>query len=284
MNSGDPTGTDWTEREIDLIVADYFDMLRLELLRQPYVKAHRNRALQDLIGRSKGSIEFKHQNISAVLQVLGEPWIAGYKPRANFQRALVDGVERYLDRPNALVRDAEAEKRVLEVAAESELYIEPPPVVTLDTVTDAGSEAINRLIRKFDAATRDARNRQLGHSGEERILRNEHARLIGAGREDLARKVRWVSEEDGDGAGYDILSFDADTKCERLLEVKTTKGGQKTPFYLTENERLLSTERPNEFRLVRLYDFARTPRVFELAPPLEESVMLRPTTYRASFN
>lgn len=24
-----PTGTDWTEREIDLIVADYFDMLAL---------------------------------------------------------------------------------------------------------------------------------------------------------------------------------------------------------------------------------------------------------------
>jgi hypothetical protein len=43
-------------------------MLTLELSRQPYVKSHRNSALQDLTGRSHGSIEYKHQNISAVLQ------------------------------------------------------------------------------------------------------------------------------------------------------------------------------------------------------------------------
>ena len=52
MSESDPTGTDWTDKEIDLIVADYFDMLRREILREPYVKAHRNAALQELTGRS----------------------------------------------------------------------------------------------------------------------------------------------------------------------------------------------------------------------------------------
>lgn len=97
MNNADPTGTPWSDREIDLIVADYFDMLKLELSRQTYVKSHRNAALQELIGRSHGSIEYKHQNISAVLQQLGRPWITGYKPAANFQNALIDGIERFFE-------------------------------------------------------------------------------------------------------------------------------------------------------------------------------------------
>ena len=33
---------DWTDAENDLIVADYLDMLRLELSDQSYIKAHRN--------------------------------------------------------------------------------------------------------------------------------------------------------------------------------------------------------------------------------------------------
>jgi hypothetical protein len=138
------------------------------------------------------------------------------------------------------------------------------------------------LVRKFDPAARDARNRDLGRRGEERVVFSERARLSELGRDDLARKVRWVSEEDGDGAGFDILSFDGRGR-ERLLEVKTTTGHQTTPFFLTENERLLSIERPEAFRLVRLYDFVRTPKAFELVPPLEDSVMLRPVNYRAEF-
>jgi hypothetical protein len=35
----------------------------------------------------------------------------------------------------------------------------------------------------------------------------ERQRLMGEERPDLARKVRWVAEEDGDGAGYGIHSF-----------------------------------------------------------------------------
>src|SRR5690606_23368079 len=78
------TGTHWSDSEIDLIVADYFDMLALEQAGSPYNKAEHNRALQHLTGRSPGSIEFKHQNISAVLVRLGLPRIEGYKPMPNF--------------------------------------------------------------------------------------------------------------------------------------------------------------------------------------------------------
>lgn len=60
-------GNAWSDREIDLIVTDYFAMLAADLAGQSYSKIEHNRALQRLTGRSKGSVEFKHQNISAVL-------------------------------------------------------------------------------------------------------------------------------------------------------------------------------------------------------------------------
>jgi hypothetical protein len=63
----------WTRDEVELIVADYFAMLQAELSGQPVNKAERNRRLQQQIHRSKGSIEFKHANISAVLLHLGDP-------------------------------------------------------------------------------------------------------------------------------------------------------------------------------------------------------------------
>jgi hypothetical protein len=274
----DPAGTDWSEREIDLIVADYFEMLQFERAGTPYVKAERNRALQELTRRSRGSIEFKHQNISAVLHELGMDWIPGYKPMANYQAALINGIERYLDyRSDILIAPLPSMNAGL--AEDAALFFEMPPIPIASPTSDA---PLTRLVRKFDAAARDARNRALGKRGEERAFFSEQTRLKAEGRSDLARKVRWISQEDGDGAGYDILSFDA-AGAERLIEVKTTVGSHTTPFFLSENERLLSTERPKEFRLLRLYEFNREPKAFELVPPLEHAVILSPANYRASF-
>jgi hypothetical protein len=67
-NDDDITGTAWSDREQDLIVADYFDMLQIELSGGTVNKAERKRALQALIGRSGGPIEFKRANVSAALR------------------------------------------------------------------------------------------------------------------------------------------------------------------------------------------------------------------------
>ncbi|MEO0658920.1 MAG: hypothetical protein AAFY74_15855, partial [Pseudomonadota bacterium] len=70
----------WTDAENDLIVADYLAMLSKDVAGHPYNKAeHRRQLLPLLNNRSDGSVEFKHQNISAVLKGLGEVWITGYK-------------------------------------------------------------------------------------------------------------------------------------------------------------------------------------------------------------
>ena len=56
----------WSPAEVAATVADYLDMLELELRHAPYNKRDHNRnLLQQLNGRSAGAIEFKHCNISA---------------------------------------------------------------------------------------------------------------------------------------------------------------------------------------------------------------------------
>jgi hypothetical protein len=114
-------------------------------------------------------------------------------------------------------------------------------------------------------------------------LERERTTLSGAGRRDLARQVRWVSDEDGDGAGYDIASFAPDGST-RLIEVKTTNGWERTPFYISRNELDIAEERRAEWVLFRLWNFSREPRAFELYPPLDAHVSLTAMTFQASFN
>jgi hypothetical protein len=161
----------------------------------------------------------------------------------------------------------------------AKIFVAPPVLAPRD---EPIAEALLRLIRKFDPVERDHRNRTLGRAGEEFVVHVERRKLTEESRPDLARKVRWIAAEDGDGAGYDILSFDLAGR-ERLLEVKTTNGSSRPPFFLTRNERALATERPADWSIYRVHLFAKEPRIFTIVPPLENAINLRPDTWRASF-
>jgi hypothetical protein len=278
-------GTDWSDDELDAIVADYFAMLEAELSKRPYVKRRHNAALQEKIGRTQGAIEFKHQNISAVLEELGEPWIPGYKPMRNYQEAIFPAIERYLSR-NPAVPYEQLPPAVLHAAEDSGNMLLDPTGVFIEPPAPAERihrpPALERLVRKFDPVERDHRNRKLGKAGEEFVLQIERKRLQTLDRPDLARKIRWVSAEDGDGAGYDILSFEPNGQ-ERLVEVKTTNGSAKTPFFLTRNEHAVANERAASWQLYRLHLFAQTPRIFTIKPPLEAHLHLHPQAWRASL-
>lgn len=272
----------WTDLEIDLIVADYFAMLSAELGGQPFNKAEHNRALQQVIPRGRGSIEFKHQNISAVLLGLGQPWIDGYKPAANFQNALVDGVLRWLDeKPDWLSPDTKPSTGS-NVKEESALWIGPPPTQRNEP-SPVDTEFMASIGRKYDVAQRDERNRALGKAGEELVLNHERFYLRQAGRDDLAEKVRWTAVQDGDGYGYDIASFEADGR-ERLLEVKTTNGWERTPFHISANELRVAEDRRDDWNLIRLWNFAREPKAFAIRPPLEAHVELTATSFLAKLS
>ena len=278
-------GAQWSDSENDLLVADYFAMLADDLAGRPYNKAQHNRGMQVALGRPHASVEFKHQNVSAVLQGLGEDWIPGYRPAVNYQASLEDAVARWLvAHPHWLDRvdrvGSKGEAALLHDAAP--LWIGPPPTHS-NAPPPAELDQMMAVARKFDVAERDARNRALGHAGEERVLAHERATLVGVGRADLAERVRWVAHLDGDGAGYDIHSFEQDGR-DRLIEVKTTRGWERTPFHVSRRELEVSEARREDWRLVRLWNFSREPRAFELRPPLSNHVALMPTSFQASFH
>jgi hypothetical protein len=274
----------WTDEENDLIVADYFAMLSDDVLARRYSKTEHRRALLPLLNnRPEGSVEFKHQNISAVLKGLGEDWIIGYKPAFNFQGSLVDAVARWLARnPGWLARAPAQRPAGAGLREEMQLYIGSAPTHSNEPPPQELDQML-RIAHQFDVAGRDARNRALGRAGEERVLAYERSILTTAGRNDLARRVRWVSQDDGDGAGYDISSFSPEG-TPRLIEVKTTNGWERTPFHITRNELAVAEDKRSEWVLFRLWNFSRDPKAFELYPPLDAHVSLTATTFQASFH
>jgi hypothetical protein len=285
----DQTGKEWSENEVGVIVADYFDMLRAELHGREYSKtAHREAMSPKLPARSKGSIEFKHQNISGVLVELGLPYIDGYKPRGNYQSLLAEAVESFLDQNPAIMAELPSAPVVKPstspklIAPNLELVIEPPP----DHIVAPRSREkpwLTRRGRRIDFAEVDALNRHLGQLGEEFVVDVERHRLLSLGRDDLAAKVQWVAQTIGDGLGFDVLSFDDADDSERFLEVKTTGLGKFFPFYVTINEVNCSQDVPEQYHLYRVFDFSRDPRLYILHGALDKLCRLDPVKFRATL-
>jgi hypothetical protein len=278
MADEEKIGKPWSDDELDAIVFDYFSMLDADLVGRQYVKARHSAALMQQIGRTHRSVEFKHQNISAVLDELGMPWIPGYKPKRNYQAAIFGAIGRYLT-THLEVLTLVPPRTVVALADDEQPFVDVPSL----HLDQPRPRQLEQLIRKFDPVERDNRNRALGRAGESFVLEVERRQLAKLQRSDLCERVRWIADEDGDGAGYDILSFDASGR-ERLIEVKTTNGGANTPFFLSRNEYETAAARAESWRLYRVHLFAQTPRIFTIAPPLLASVHLRTETWRASFS
>jgi hypothetical protein len=275
----------WSRHEVEAAVADYFDMLAKELAGLPFNKAEHNRNLQRLLPqRSKGSIERKHQNLSAILIELGWPYVDGYKPLRNYQELLREVVEERLTGAVALHQSAErAVERPLETspAVPDILSILVPPPVREDQpiqFRDTPKPSSRPVRRNYLEA--EARNHSLGRAGEEFVLKFEHERLWRAGKRTLADRIEHVSSTQGDHLGFDILSFEENGR-ERLIEVKTTRFGALTPFFATRNEVALSEHRDPEYQLYRLFKFANHPRLFVLPGSLRDSCTLEPKQFSA---
>lgn len=127
---------------------------------------------------------------------------------------------------------------------------------------------------------REARNRSLGAAGELFALNYERARLIHVGKESLAARIEHTSKARGDYEGYDILSFD-ETGAERLIEVKTTKYGAETPFFVTRNEVSTSERRASLYHVYRLYGFRQAPKLYTLPGAISQSCQLSAASFLA---
>lgn len=98
----------------------------------------------------------------------------------------------------------------------------------------------------------DEENSALGLHGEHLILDEEKRLLVQAGRQDLADQVVHVAVVEGDGAGYDIRSFFPGGAVKHI-EVKTTRGGRGTDFYISPNELAFARGHEESYRLYRVF-------------------------------
>lgn len=119
--------------------------------------------------------------------------------------------------------------------------------------------------RKIDFNTINKFHSVLGDFGEIFALKWERNRLIDLGVTfNVLDEVVHFSKAFGDGAGYDILSR-KDNGYELLhIEVKTTKGGLDTPFYMSENERAFIEEYKENTLIYRVYNYNQETDVGEI--------------------
>ena len=275
---------EWSREEVEAIVADYLQMLALELAGQKYSKTeHRRRLPGKLRDRSDGAIEYKHCNISAVMLDLGFPSLVGYLPRFNYQALLAEVAEEQIRSKTTLDQVA--------LAAVQQPAVTPSPADFSNVKTDAPTKqsrvSENLLLPSFrpfkrDYLEREAQNQSLGLAGEDFVVQYEHWRLSKLGETRLADRVEHVAKTKGDGLGFDVLSFDMDGK-ERFIEVKTTRYGRDTPFFVSRGELARSKVDSEHFHLYRLYEFRDAPRLFDLAGSIENNCTLDPISFRAGF-
>ena len=276
---------DWSRLEVEATVADYFDMWSKELRHERYNKSAHNKALQGLLnGRNHGAIEFKHANISAVLIEMGLPYVDGYKPRGNYQELLREIIAERL--AANLHLEATARESVLEpitappTTIRWDKVIVPAPAPEKQRRPYRVSQARINLA-KVNYLELEARNSSLGLAGEEFVMDLEEQRLRNAGKKTLAERIEHVAKR-VDGLGYDIVSFEEDGR-ERLIEVKTTRYGEMTPFFASRKEVAVSDERAKEYHVYRLFKFDDAPRAFVLPGSLKTSVSLQPVSYEATL-
>lgn len=276
-------GEDWSQLEVEACVADYLRMLTQELNGQRYNKtAHARSLMRKLDGRSRQSIEFKHCNTSAVMLALGYPNIRGYKPRGNYQGLLAEVIEEQVETNAALQEAAQAavQRPASEIAVGdiSSVWVPRPKPVRIRETPPAYAPRFSPARRDYLA--QEARNRSLGRAGELFVAELEARRLHDAGKKRLSARVEHVAGTQGDGLGFDVLSFEEDGR-NRLIEVKTTTFGELTPFYVSRNELARSEADAALYHLYRLFDFRDKPKLFSLPGAIPDNCTLDPVVYLA---
>lgn len=280
-------GEAWSDGEVREVVHDYMSMLKQALAGQPYNKArHRRTLLPRLSGRTAASVEFKHRNISAVLRDMGHLWVPGYLPAANYQKSIAAAVASWLegnpDFENLATQAVERHAVAREDIDLDALLADTSPPPRRKDETDAGRLAdaprIAVPIRR-DYVAIEAANRSLGLAGERLVVELERHRLRRLGLERLARRVEHVAVTQGDGCGFDVLSFHPDGR-EHFVEVKTTAFAPEVPFFASPAEVRFSERHAPQFSVFRVHSFRQAPRFFALPGAIGDHCVLDAASFR----
>ena len=184
---------------------------------------------------------------------------------------IVSNVVQNMD-PSSIVADDAI--KAIEKALLDESNLDTAEIVTLECAEipksrkkNKYSEIKKKTIRKTDYIKKAKKDAETGWLGEKLVIAYEQNRLTELGREDLAKRVKWVSRVD-DTIGYDILSFDIDDKNnvkEKYIEVKTTEGNDNSVFYVSINEVNVMNKLKDQYFIYRVFNLkTKHPEVFIL--------------------
>ena len=139
---------------------------------------------------------------------------------------------------------------------------------------------------KRDYLKEAERDQKIGNLGEQLALEYERNRLKNLGVEDVESKVFLTSENSDYGNSFpcDIISINDSTGDTLYIEVKTTKEGIDTPFYISREEVLFSEEHRENYSLYRVFDVMnpkKTPRFYETTGYVGDNFTLNSNNYVA---
>lgn len=125
---------------------------------------------------------------------------------------------------------------------------------------------------------------KVGKDSEKLVFDLEKERLIKENREDLAEEVFWESEENGDGAGYDIKSFERKDGeyIEIYIEVKGTNKSINEPFDISKNEIEASNKYKEQYYIYRVANiYSNKPKFYKINGRIEDNFSLEAISYKA---
>ena len=128
---------------------------------------------------------------------------------------------------------------------------EKPLVKQKNTNKEKNKSNINSKPR--DYASEDARNKKLGDLGERLVVKYETEYLKSIGH-DLEKLPIVQQSLISDNSGYDIKSYDKDCNA-KYIEVKTTRGSNKTAFFISSGELKFADNNKENYFIYRVYDY-----------------------------
>jgi len=103
----------WSKEELEASVQAYIDMQRKERQGLPFTKKRYYEDLADRFGRTTKAFEYRMQNISYVMTLLGRDWLTGLKPAKNVGANVAEEIE-------TLIAEVEGQKLIPAAAFEIE--------------------------------------------------------------------------------------------------------------------------------------------------------------------
>jgi len=135
---------------------------------------------------------------------------------------------------------------------------------------------------KPDYSEQDRRNAKLGLACEHLVLEYEKKKLKELHLIEYIDKIQHISVDIGDQAGYDIKSFDEHGN-EIFIEVKGTKGGALTPFFISAPEVNFSEMNAKKYFIYRVYDYdtdSESGKLFIIQGNVSQVLNLEPLSYK----